>query len=59
MEIRHDAPLIYADYCCFFSIGNMELFRAYQNFSCWENLHVHYNTAYQAVDMQAVSFGIV
>ena len=41
MEIRHYAPLIYADYCCFFSIGNIELFRAYQNFSCWENLHVH------------------
>ena len=41
MEIRHYTPLIYVDYCYFFSIGNIELFRAYQNFSCWENLHVH------------------
>ena len=41
MEIRHYTSLIYADYCCFFSIGNIELFRAYQNFSYWENLHVH------------------
>ena len=41
MEIHHYTSLIYADYCCFFSIGNIELFRAYQNLSCWENLHVH------------------
>ena len=41
MEICHYASLIYADYCCFFSIGNIEPFWTYVNFSWWENVHVH------------------
>ena len=41
MEICHYASLIYADYCCFFSIGNIEPFWTYLNFSWWENVHVH------------------
>ena len=41
MEICRYTSLIYGDYCCFFSIENIELLWTYQNFSCWENLHVH------------------
>ena len=41
MEICRQASLIYADCCYFFSSGNIELFWTYQNFSLYEDLHVH------------------
>ena len=41
MEICRQTSLIYADYCYFFSSGNIEPFCSYQNFSFQEDAHAH------------------